>query len=107
MHDLAEPVIELEPSVLIHDLRNDVENPSVRDAALLEFEDVGEPEIHEMYRDWRRDRQGVERETDDRAVQLLQTALTPEPDPFGTEALGEEFKDAMKRLHAGTAAPKP
>ena len=113
IHDLASMVRELEPGIVIHELRNPVTNPEKLAAREIAFEDRPEPPIDELYEEWRRDRQGEEREADDGAVELFKTALQavrePTDDPFGIKRLEERFEAIAARLRANspTAAAAP
>ena len=102
MHELSARITEIEPTVQIHEVINEVTNPSRVDAHEIEFEDIPEPGIDELYREWRRDRRTTERENDDEAVELLRTALDaaedPSPDPFGIGRLERQFEEIMANL---------
>ena len=108
MHDLAAMVREIEPGIVIHEIRNPVTNPSRIEGQEIAFEDRPEPPIDELYEEWRRDRQTVEREADDSAVELFRTALKavrePTEDPFGLKKLEERFEAIAARLQTKTAS---
>ena len=95
IYELGKKMLEIEPTILIHNVENEVENQAARDAADLNFEEIAEPGITELYADWRRDRRGTEREADVDAVKLFKTAIAASeeqtPDPFGVEKLSDRF----------------
>ena len=102
MYDLVERITGADPSILIHNLRNEVDNPDARDAALLNFDEVTEPPLDEMYRQWREERLTPERGSDDAAVALFNKAIAAldghTADPFGIETLQQRFDAIMQRL---------
>ena len=101
IYELGKKMLEIEPTILIHNLENEVENPAARDAADLNFEEIAEPAIENLYADWRRDRRGTEREADEGAVELFKTAISTTeertPDPFGVQKLTERFTNVTKQ----------
>ena len=108
LHDLATAVRDLQPDIVIHELRNPVANPSRIENPEIDFEEQPEPPLDELYAEWRRDRQSTEREADDGAVELFRTALhavrEPTDDPFGIKKLEDRFETIAARLKMKTAA---
>ena len=108
LHDLATAVRDLQPDIVIHELRNPVANPTRIENPEIDFEEQPEPLLDELYAEWRRDRQSTEREDDDGAVDLFRTALhavrEPSDDPFGIKKLEDRFETIAARLKMKTTA---
>lgn len=103
----------MSPRCLIHDVLNIVDNPAAEAGPLRDFREEDEPPIDELYREWRRDRGSTSLEADEKAVELLETALAagasgePVPDPFGLGRIAAEFERIVDRLKAAQAAKAP
>ena len=106
--DIAGALLDIEPTVLLHDPLNPGTNPEGGGPGdPLDFKEVKEAGIEELYREWRAERAGAERGGDEAAVSLFAEALAavrePVEDPFGLKAAEAEFERILGALGRRTA----